>query len=104
MADQTTVPFDFDRALREVTRHRTRRDQATMAQRDLGDRLATRAASEFGPEALETAGLGILLAAGVAAELIREGIEQPAILANVLGFIGERLVRDARAAEEASRE
>ena len=103
MSEQTTAPFDFDRALREVTRHRSKRDQVTPAQAQLGDRLATRAAAEFGPEALETAGLGILLGASIAAELVREGIEQPAILANVLGFIGERLVRDARAAEEASR-
>jgi hypothetical protein len=95
-----TKPFDFNGALRQLARHRLKRDSATVAQIQLADKMASQAAGEFGLDAAEAAGLGMTLAASIIADLIRHGLSNPAVLANVMG---QRLVADARAAGEVSR-
>lgn len=103
MTEATVIPFDFDEALRTVIRHRARRDHASQVQAQFADQFAPRIAAEFGPEALETVGLALLLGASFVGEMVREGLNNPVVLANVLGLIGQRIVSDARIIDEASR-
>jgi hypothetical protein len=92
--------YDVESALREVARYRRRRDQLTTATTEVADRLASHMARHFGPEAAETAGLALVIAAASLGGLARE-VSQPEVLVNVLAFAGQRLATDARAADAA---
>lgn len=90
--------YDIEDALREVARARRRRDPLTAETARLADQLASRLAQHFGPEATETAGLALVLAAaslGVLAEV------PTVVAANLVAFAGQRLVADSRAADGA---
>lgn len=95
--------YDVEQGLREVARLRRKTDQFTRAQLDLGDRLASFIAAHFGPEATETAGLAMVIAAASVGVLAAEPELSPVIAVNVIGIAGQRLVADARAADEAAR-
>jgi len=106
----TAKLYDLETALREVARHRQRRDEPTQVTTELADDLASHVAAHFGPEAHETAGLALVLASasigGLAATLRgldgKNGWNGAGLLCNVLSFAGQRLVLDARAAENPS--
>lgn len=95
---ETPALYDVERGLREVARYRRRRDELSRATADLGDRLAANIARHFGPEATETAGLALVLAGASVGAL--DGVPVR-VVAGVLALAGQRLVGDARAAEEA---
>lgn len=92
--------YDVELGLREIARHRRRRDQLTTATADVADRLASHMARHFGPEAAETAGLALVIAAASLGGLATE-VPRPEVLVNVLAFTGQRLATDARAADAA---
>lgn len=95
--DELTVPlYDVELGLREAAKHRLRRDEVSRATCDLADRLASHLVRHFGPEAVETAGLALVISAASVGALAAEGV-QPAILVNVIALAGQRMVGDARA-------
>lgn len=96
-----TALYDVELGLREIARHRRRRDQLTNATTEVADRLAHHMARHFGPEATETAGLALVIAAASLGGLARE-VSQPEVLVNVLAFAGQRLADDARTADKAA--
>ena len=97
MADNQTPPlYDVDRAMREIARARRKRDELTRQQGAIADNLATHLDRHFSAEELETAGRALLIGAASVAALVSPDIP-PAVIANVLAFAGDRLVRDGRA-------
>lgn len=92
--------YDEDRGLRELARHRLKRDTITRGQVILADNLADRVQAHFAAEETETAGRALLIGAASLAGLIhdggRDGI-QPAVLVNILGFTAARMISDGRA-------
>jgi hypothetical protein len=96
VSDVQAPLYDVEDALRILAQQRHKRDEVTMAQCDIADRLAHHLKNHFGPEAIETAGLALVLGAASAGALKDV---HPAILINVLAFTGQRLVVDARAAD-----
>lgn len=95
-----TLPplYDVENALTELARARRRRDELTTETTRIADRLAASISRHFGPEALETAGLAMVIAAASACALAL-GDDQAIVTCNVMMFAGQRLVLDARAAE-----
>lgn len=93
--------YDVEEALRQMARQRRKRDPLSVAQAQLGDKLAANMVRHFGPEAVETAGLSLVI--GGASVVALKDLD-PAILCNVLAYAGQRLVVDARAGDEAARE
>lgn len=91
--------YDVEASLHIIAGQRRKRDEVTRAQAELADRLAGRITAHFGPEAVETAGLALVLGAACVGALQEC---HPAILINVLAFTGQRLVTDARAADAAA--
>lgn len=92
--------YDFEHGLREIARARRRRDELTHHTTGIADQLALHVTRHFGPEALETAGLSMVLAAaslGVIAA--RDGGQVAQATVNILAFAGQRLVLDARSAD-----
>jgi len=101
--EQATEPvfpelYDVEAALLEVARARRRRDEPTIAVAQLAERLSSNLVRHFGPEATETAGLALVIAAASIGVLVREGIPAEAIT-NLLAFAGQRIVVDARTAD-----
>lgn len=111
--------YDVDTALGEVARMRGRQDPITLFAIENGDRLAAHLARHHPLEEREAVGRGLLVASAslgaliVAAEtgelppdgtrqaqITREDLTAAVLLNNVLGFAGERLARDGRAAFE----
>lgn len=100
MADAHTPPlYDVDKAMREIARARRKRDTLTSGQAYFGDQFASSMNRHFAAEEIETAGRALLIAAGYAAELCKHGTP-PQMIANILGFAGDRLIRDGRAMTE----
>jgi hypothetical protein len=99
VADRVEM-YDVELGLREMARQRRKTDELTRAQAQIGDRLAEHLVRHFGPEALETAGLAMVISAASLAYLAKEGATA-AVAVNVLGFAGQRIVLDARTADAA---
>jgi hypothetical protein len=93
--------FDTDKGLREMARHRLRRDGLTRSQVQLGDSLAEYVNRHFSAEETETAGRALLVAASCAGGLISEGVDRPEVIVNIIGFAAARMVTDGRAWSEA---
>lgn len=91
--------YDVEEALRQMARQRRKRDPLSVAQAELGDKLASHMVAHFGPEAVETAGLALIIGAASVAALKDM---DPAVVCNVLAYTGQRLVLDARAADSAA--
>lgn len=93
-----TAPiYDVENALREVAKARRRLDELTGATAQIADDLAIHMARQFGPEGAETAGLALVVCAASLGPLRDLPIE---VVINVVAFAGQRMVLDARAAEQ----
>lgn len=96
-------PFDVEHALSIVAQQRQRRDPGTATTMHISDLTVEYLRDKFGTEAHETVGLGFLWAAATLGALVTEVDDlPPAALLNVLAFSGQRLVTDARLAENRS--
>lgn len=103
MAETHLPPlYDVEDALRVLAVARRRRDDITWQTLQVADQMAAHLARHFGPEAQETAGLAMVLAAASLGGLAA-GDNAVAATNNVLAFAGQRLVADARAADDATR-
>ena len=101
MADTDIPPlYDEERGLREVARARLKRDELTVAQVDIADRLAGEMGRHFSADETETVGRALLIAAASCGALAAEGVQASVIL-NILGFAAGRMVADGRAWLEA---
>lgn len=97
MADTEAAPlYDEEKGLREIARHRLRRDELTRSQVVIADQLAIHMQRHFAAEETETAGRALLIGAASVTALIDDQIP-PAVLVNILGFTAARLVADGRA-------
>lgn len=96
--DGRVLIYNIDKALKEMARARVRRDPVTQGQVAIGDKLAGYMIHHFSPEELETAGRALIVGAASIATLTLADLP-PAILCNVLGFAGARMVQDGRAWE-----
>lgn len=93
-------PFDVEHALSTIAQHRRHRDPATVTTAHISDLTVEYLRDKFGVEAHETVGLAYLWAAATLGALVTEvGDFPPAALLNVLAFTGQRLITDARLAE-----
>ena len=101
MTDTHVPPlYDEEKGLRELARHRLRRDPVTAAQVAIADGLAHNMRRHFAAEELETAGRALLLGAASCAELAEQELSA-AVAANIIGFAAGRMVADGRAWLEA---
>lgn len=92
--------YDVENALRELARFRRRRDEATIVTAGMADDLAANITRHFGPEALETVGLGLVIAGASAGAVARMGSDSiAAVVVNLITMAGQRIVLDARAAD-----
>lgn len=89
--------YDVENGLREIARRRRRRDDLTVATAGIAGTLASHMARHFGPEATETAGLALVIAAASVGGLTDLTVP---VVANILALTGQRLVADSRAADE----
>lgn len=94
----TAPTYDVENALRELAKARRRQDQLTTASAQIADDLAIHMARQFGPEGAEVVGLALVTCAASLGALRDLPIE---VVMNVIGFAGQRMVLDARAAEHA---
>jgi len=103
-------PYDVDTALRELARTRRRRDLGTQGTLQLADRLAASLQGNFSVEEMETVGRTLIIAAASTGALLmpgqapragREDLTVATLICNITAFAGERLIRDARAIDEA---
>jgi hypothetical protein len=96
MADTGLPPlYDEERGLRELARHRLKRDGLTRSQVAIADTLALNIQRHFSAEETETAGRALLLGAASGATLASDGIPAAVIL-NILGFAAARMITDGR--------
>jgi hypothetical protein len=97
MADTGPPPlYDEEHGLRELARHRLKRDEVTRAQVRIADGLAENMARHFSAEEMETAGRALLIGAASCVTLVND--ELPAsVIVNVLGFTAGRMIGDGRA-------
>lgn len=104
-ARESALPplFDTDRGLREMARHRGRRDPLTRIQAQMGDSLAEHINRHFSAEEIETAGRALMIAASCAGALVADGVNCPEVILNILGFAAARMVTDGRAWTEAGK-
>lgn len=93
----TAPTYDVENALRELARARRRQDDLTGATAQISDDLAVNMARQFGPEGAETAGLALVVCAASIGALKGLPLE---VVINVIAFAGQRMVLDARAAEQ----
>lgn len=102
-APESALPplFDTDRGLRELARHRGKRDTVTRSQVQLGGGLAEYVNRHFSAEEIETAGRALLVAASCAGSLIEKGVSRPEVIINIIAFAAARMVTDGRAWAEA---
>jgi hypothetical protein len=99
MSDTGIPPlYDEERGLRELARHRLKRDALTLHQVSIADKLAVNIERHFSAEETETAGRALLIGAASCATLARSGENIPvAVVVNILGFAAARMVADGRA-------
>ena len=90
------MTFDVERALREVANARRRDDQLTAETARIAELMVAGFRGDFGGVLdMETCGQALLIAAASLVPLC--GPEIPGtVLANMIGFAGESLVRGAR--------
>jgi hypothetical protein len=102
-APESALPplFDIDKGLREMARHRGRRDTLTRSQAQLGDSMAEYLSRHFSAEEIETAGRALLVAASCAGHLVAEGVNRPEVIINIIAMAAARMVTDGRAWTEA---
>ena len=101
MTDTGIPPlYDEENGLRELARHRLKRDQLTRAQVRIADRLAEEMQRHFSAEETETVGRALLIGTASVGALQQEGVDA-SVLLNILGFAAGRLVTDGRAWTEA---
>lgn len=105
MAEAGREPPLYDEAegLREIARHRLKRDALTRGQVIIADRLAEHMQRHFSAEELETAGRALLIGAASCAQLAKDGLPS-SVVVNILGFAAGRMVSDGRAWTEAQQE
>ena len=98
----TGIPplYDEERGLRELARHRLKRDEVTRSQVQIADRLAENMARHFSAEEMETAGRALLIGAASCAQLAQDQLPA-SVVVNILGFTAGRMVTDGRAWTEA---
>jgi hypothetical protein len=97
MSDTSLPPlYDEERGLRELARHRLKRDGLTRSQVTMADNLAVNIERHFSAEETETAGRALLLGVASGATLANDEIPAAVIL-NVLGFTAARMISDGRA-------
>ena len=87
--------YDIEQARRELRKARRNRDELTRQQAQLGENLAHHIDRHFTAEEMETVGRALLIAAGGLGALVVEDMP-PAVMVNVLGFAGDRLITDGR--------
>lgn len=92
--------YDVEAGLADLARARRLRDHVTRATTELADRMAHRLEAHFSGEELETVGRALVIVAASTGALAADAPTiQPVTLVNLVGFAGQRLVVDARAAE-----
>jgi hypothetical protein len=87
--------YDEGRGLRQLARHRLKRDALTLSQVSIADGLALNIERHFSAEEIETAGRALLIGVASGATLASDGIPAAVIL-NVLGFAAARMISDGR--------
>jgi len=94
----TGIPplYDEEQGLRELARHRLKKDAVTRIQVSIADRLAEHMQRHFSAEEIETAGRALLIGAASCGELANEEFP-PAVIINILGFAAGRMVADGQA-------
>jgi hypothetical protein len=93
--------YDVDQALKTLAGYRRNNNPVTAAQVAIADLLATNMTRHFPDAGLADAGTALVIAAGSTGALAREGMSAQIVI-NVIGFAGQRMVLDARAAAEAA--
>jgi hypothetical protein len=90
------VAYDLENGIREMARARSRNDALSKETMRLADQVVARMREEFGSTLdMETCGKAWVIAASSVVPLC--GPEIPAaVVANLIGFAGEQLVREAR--------
>jgi hypothetical protein len=98
----TGIPplYDEQKGLRELARQRLKRDPVTRAQVTIADGLAENMLRHFAAEDAELVGRALLVVAASVGVLAQEGFP-PAVIVNVTGFAGARMIADGRAWSEA---
>lgn len=94
--------YDVDRGLAELGRQRLKRDGLTRGTVQLSDSLVEHLLRHLSPDETETAGRVLLIASSSVASLVVEaramGNElDPAVVLNILGFAGGRMITEGRA-------
>ena len=101
MTDTGIPPlYDEEKGLRELARHRLKRDAVTRGQVIIADRLAEHMQRHFSAEEMETAGRALLIGAASCTQLAKDGLSS-AVVVNILGFTAGRMITDGRAWTEA---
>ena len=101
MSDIEIPPlYDEENGLRELARHRLKRDPVTRAQVIIADGLAENMQRHFSAEEIETVGGALLVGAASCAILAQDQLPAATVV-NILGFAGGRMVTDGRAWLEA---
>jgi hypothetical protein len=96
MSDTGIPPlYDEEKGLRELARHRLKRDALTLHQVSIADKLAVNIERHFSAEETETAGRALLLGVASGATLANDEIPAAVIL-NILGFAAARMISDGR--------
>jgi len=97
MTDTGIPPlYDEERGLRELARHRLKRDALTRGQVVIADQLAEHMQRHFSAEEIETAGRALLIGAASCAQLAQDELPS-SVVVNILGFAAGRMVTDGRA-------
>jgi hypothetical protein len=93
----TSIPplYDEERGLRELARHRLKRDELTRQQVEIADRLAAHMVRHFSAEEAETAGRALLVGSASVTALAADGIPAT-VVCNILAFAAGRMITDGR--------
>ena len=99
--------YDVDVGIAELARERLKRDGLTRGTVQLSDSLVEHLLRHLAPDETETAGRALLVASSSVASLVVEaramGTElDPAVVLNILGFAGGRMVTEGRAWTDAA--
>jgi hypothetical protein len=90
------MSVDIELCIHTLNQGRRLVDPLTQYTMKMADEAATRMRAEFGDSLdMETCGKALVIAASMIVPLCREEIPG-AVLANLIGFVGEDLVREAR--------
>lgn len=90
------MSFDIELGIHTLNQGRRLVDPLTQYTIKMADEAAARMRAEFGDSLdMETCGKALIIAAGMVVPLCHEEIPGT-VLANLIGFVGEDLVREAR--------